>query len=84
VASRRKNVSGNAKSRMPYSKDRPTLSQWLRLIAMGRSLLEAIGAAASTKAKCDPDSGPLRALDVHELVAGALAILGISFRAAPS
>jgi hypothetical protein len=51
---------------------------------MGRSLLEAIGAAASTKAKCDPDSGTLRALDVHELVAGALAILGISFRAAPS
>ena len=40
------------------SKNRPTLNQWLRLIAVGRSVGgEAIGAAAPMKVRCDCDSG---------------------------
>ena len=49
--------------RRPQGHERvaPSPSQWLRLIAMGRSQGAQIDAAASKKARCDCDSGYLRA-----------------------
>jgi hypothetical protein len=53
-----KSPSGGFRYCREPSKNRPTLNQWLRLIAVGRSVGgEAIGAAASINANCDCDSG---------------------------